>query len=214
MNMGENAQRADNQQGSRPAKWPDPSETTRRTPYSLHIARAYLQGAFHDGTWNRTNKRTRFAQSNLGWLYILQGLLADLGHRSWIYREGKARSVYVLETQADFLNLSFNPKRLRTTEEKIAYVRGFFDAEGGIPRSPQARFYVQLVQKNRRKLEMIKDILQELGITVGKLHNPSQTVDPDYWRMFVRTRSFEDFVSTIGSWHPRKVEVGRARMKI
>ncbi len=33
MNMGENALRADNQQGSRPKQWVDPSETTRRTPF-------------------------------------------------------------------------------------------------------------------------------------------------------------------------------------
>ena len=236
MNMGDNAKRADNQQGSpttevrskklevgpkiqhpisklQPLLF-DPSETTRRTPYSPRVARAYLQGAFHDGTWNRTNKRTRFSQSNLGWLYILKVLLGDLGYTSWIYREGKARRVYVLETQANFLHLDFDPTKLKTAEEKIAYIRGFFDAEGGTPRHSEARFYVQLVQKNYRKLEMIKNLLQGLGIHVGHLHNPSTSVDPDYWRMFVRTRSLIDFVGTIGTWHPRKARELRVRMKI
>ncbi len=219
MNIGENAISADNQQGSRRVKAQalyaiDPSETTRRTPYSVDVARAYLQGAFHDGTWNRTNQRTRFAQSNLGWLYILKVLLADLGYTSWIYHEGKARSVFVLETQANFLDLHFNPQELETIDEKIAYVRGFFDAEGGTPRDPRARFYVQLVQNDYQKLETIKHLLDQLGIMVGQIHNPSVSVDPDYWRMFVRTQSLVDFVSIIGSWHPRKVKELRVRMKI
>ncbi|MBI2984006.1 MAG: LAGLIDADG family homing endonuclease [Candidatus Kerfeldbacteria bacterium] len=212
--MGENAKRADNQRGSRLLQWVDPSETTRRTPYSVGVARAYLQGAFHDGTWNRANKRTRFAQSNLGWLYILKVLLGDLGYTSWIYREGKARSVYVLETHADCLDLNFNPEELKTGEEKVAYVRGLFDAEGGTPRNPRARFYVQLVQNDRQKLEKIKYLLNQLGIIVGQMHNPSKSVAPGYWRMFIRTRSLTDFVGMIGSWHPRKVKELRVRMKI
>lgn len=214
MNTSENAQRADNQQGSRPKPWVDPSETTRRTPYSPRVARAYLQGAFHDGTWNRANQRTRFAQSNLGWLYILKVLLGDLGYTSWLYREGKTRSVFILETQANFLDLRFDPRGLKSRAEKIAYVRGFFDAEGGTPRNPQARFYVQLVQNDYQKLEKIKEVLRQLGIVVGRIHNPSISVDPDYWRMFVRTESLIDFVGIVGSWHPRKVRDLRVRMKI
>jgi hypothetical protein len=192
----------------------DPSETTRRTPFADGVTRAYLQGAFHDGTWNRANQRSRFAQKEIGWLYILKSLLGDLGYTSWMYREGKMRNVYVLETQANFLSIGFNPSGLRARSEQIAYIRGFFDAEGGIPHNPNARFYVQLVQNSRPKLEAIKVMLQKLGVAVGDLHNPSQSVDPDYWRMFVRTRSQAAFVNIIGSWHPGKVSILRERVKI
>lgn len=60
-------------------------------------------------------------------------MLMQLGYRSWIYREGKYRTVSVIETTADFLKNSVYPKQL-SKQEQIAYIRGYFDAEGGIPR--------------------------------------------------------------------------------
>jgi hypothetical protein len=109
----------------------DPSETTRRAPSEGEI-KSYLQGALHDASLNK-GKRYRFTQSNRGWLETLQTLLQSIGYRSWIYKEGKMRTVHTLETLATFLNFKFDPTGLEL-EEKIAYVRGFFDAEGGIPR--------------------------------------------------------------------------------
>jgi hypothetical protein len=51
---------------------------------------------------------------------------------------------------------------------------------------------------------MLKDFLAEAGIETGSLHNPSVRVDPDYWRLYVRTISHGSFGRVIGSWHPRK----------
>jgi intein/homing endonuclease len=99
-------------------------------------------------------------------------------------------------------------------EERIAYIRGFFDAEGGIPRSLLSKRYIQLVQKDKPKIAMLKDWLNEIGITTGKIHNPSKQVDPDYWRIFVSRQSILPFVSEIGSWHPRKRAIFDRRMKI
>ncbi len=98
--------------------------------------------------------------------------------------------------------------------ERAAYVRGFFDAEGGIPRKEDSVFYIQLVQKDRSKIENLKQILLEMGIHTGKIHNPSVRVDPDYWRMFVATRSHKVFAQIINSWHPRKAETFQRRMMI
>lgn len=190
------------------------SETTRRAPHLKHnVIQAYLQGALHDGTFSQ-NRRFRFSQSGTSWLAVLQNLLADLGYRSWIYREGKMRKVYVLETLAPFLDFHFDPDRLTSREEQIVYVRGFFDAEGGIPIRYRSRFYIQLVQKDRTKLEKIRHILMNVGIAVGIIHNPSVRVDPDYWRMFIRTASHRKFAEVVGSWHPRKRIIFRQRMKI
>ena len=47
--------------------------------------------------------------------------------------KGKNRDVYILETLADFLDFKFDPLSLKTNQEMIAYTKGFFDAEGGIP---------------------------------------------------------------------------------
>ncbi len=203
--MRENTSSADNQQGS----LRDPSETIRQAP----LIKAYLLGALHDGTFS-SNKRFRISQIGTDWLKILQKLFSQLGYKSWIYKEGKCRRVYVLETLASFLDFKFDPLELNNAKEKIYYVRGFFDAEGGIPRNNKVRFYIQLTQNNKEKLEKLKKILNSLGIKTGKIHNPSQSVDPDYWRMYVLANSQEVFIRKIGSWHPRKIRALRKRVKI
>src|SRR4030042_2929584 len=166
---------AGNQQGSLRQLADDPSETTRRASF----LKAYLLGTLHDGTFS-SNRRFRISQNGTDWLRILQRIFKKLGYNSWIYKEGKNRKVYILETLAGFLDFNFNPLKLRNKGDKIAYLRGFFDAEGGIPRNEKARFYIQLVQNDRRKLEKLKILLNGLGIKTGKIHNPSKKVDPYY----------------------------------
>jgi hypothetical protein len=143
-----------------------------------YAAIAYLQGALGDATFNRLHKTHRFSQKDVRWLNLLKDLLAATGQRSWIYKEGRDRSLYVLETTAKFLNLRFDPDELKSKRDKIAYVQGYFDAEGGIPRNSQDRFYVQSCQKNRTSLEKVKSVLEEIGIGCGKIHNPSAKIDP------------------------------------
>jgi len=207
--VSKNASSANNQQGSPYQSVGDPSETIRQAP----LIKAYLLGSLHDGTFS-SNKRFRISQAGTNWLKILQRLFGWLGYNSWIYKEGLDRKVYVLETLADFLDFNFDPLKLRSDEEKISYIRGFFDAEGGIPRNIKARFYIQLTQNDKERLEKIKNLLNDLGINTGKIHNPSQLVDPDYWRMYVPADSQKVFLTKIGSWHPRKIKVLRKRMKI
>src|SRR3989338_8743004 len=191
----------------------DPSETTRRSPFSRKEIEAYLQGALHDASRNKRT-RIRFVQKGSEWLDVLKNLLLALGHKSWMYREGKERDVYALETTAQFLDFNLDPIQLKEPEEQIAYIRGFFDAEGGILRNLQSKFYVQLVQKDPEKIAKLKAMLQALNISSGLIHNPSVRVDPDYWRIFVSTKSHQKFVKTIGSWHPRKYKILRERMMI
>jgi intein-encoded DNA endonuclease-like protein len=213
--MSEKISSADNQQESEHIKHYvlRPSETTRRAPLSKKEIKAYFLGALHDGTFS-SNRRFRISQKGTDWLKVLQKLLKKLDYNSWIYKEGSDRKVYVLETLADFLDFKFDPIKLKTREEKIGYIRGFFDAEGGIPRDSKARFYIQLVQKDKEKLEKIKKLLTSLGIETGKIHNPSRKVDPDYWRMYILANSQNLFVKKISSWHPRKIKTLMKRMKI
>ncbi len=189
----------------------DPSETTRRAPCEEEI-RAYLLGALHDASLNK-KKRYRFTQKGIEWLTLLQKLFHKLGYKSWIYREGN-REVYTLETLAPFLDFGFDPLTLVTDIEKVAYIRGFFDAEGGIPRDVNARFYIQLVQKDRTKIEKLVRMLDTLGISTGKIHNPSERVDPDYWRVYVSAKSHRDFALKIGSQHPLKGKILQTRVMI
>ena len=71
---------------------------------------------------------------------------------AWIYREGRDRDFWVVETSAPFLDIGFDAAALVGTDEGLAYARGYFDAEGGMPRSARARFYVQFTQKDRANL--------------------------------------------------------------
>ncbi|MFH1720264.1 MAG: LAGLIDADG family homing endonuclease [Patescibacteria group bacterium] len=203
---------ADNQQGSPltpPWRGYDPSETTRRAPL-----KAYLLGALHDGTYNKLHKTFRISQKGNDWLRKLQLILKRIGCKSWIYREGKDRDVYVLETTASFLDMKFDPMKLKTNEEKISYVRGYFDSEGGISHKLKDRFYIQFCQKNMEEMIKVRNILGHSGIKCGKLHNPSKAVDPNYWRFYVKTESHSNFIGKVSSWHPRKYKIFDERVEI
>ena len=169
--------------------------------------RAYLGGASRDCTYNSMHRTFRFTQKDRDWLLVLQAALSRLGSSSWIYREG-ARVVWALET-------SFEPEAIPSylsLTMASPWARGYFDAEGGCPYHPSARFYVQLAQKNKEDLCLLRDTLERLNIRCGRLHNPSQRVDPHYWRFFVRARSHRDFAQIVDSWHPRKRMILRARL--
>jgi LAGLIDADG-like domain len=187
---------------------PDP--VAALTPQRLHAElletsvsghRAYLLGALHDGTVSKRHGTVRFGQSDVRWLKVLERCLALLGQRSWLYREGARRRFWVLETSARWLD---DEVSLATNEQQLAYARGYFDAEGGVPRDLQARFYIQFVQKDREDLGDLRVILEQGGIRCGKLHNPSVSVDAGLWRFYVLAESQRAFIDRVGSWHPRK----------
>jgi hypothetical protein len=202
---------AGNQQGSPPRA--DPSETTRRAP-SIEECKAYVLGALHDGTYNRFHKTFRFSQTGKAWLRLLQSLLRRTDSKSWIYREGKNRTVFALETTASFLDIHFDPLLLKSSRERIAYVRGYFDAEGGMPHDSRAPLYIQICQKNLEELRKVRNFLEDIGIRCGVIHNPSKNIDPNYWRFYIRSMSHLDFFQTVSSWHPRKRKIISRRMMI
>ncbi len=167
---------------------------------------AYLSGASRDGTFNREHRTWRISQRGTEWLVVLRSILKVLGKKSWIYREG-IREVFTLETTA-----RIQPSAVVGDRSEIAaFVRGYFDAEGGIPREPGARFYIQFVQRNKLDLAQVREHAISLGLACGSLHNPSVTVDPQYWRFYVRSASTPAFLDVIGSWHPRKRRLLHAR---
>mgnify|MGYP001584767952 CR=1 FL=1 len=147
------------------------------------------------------------------WLETIHNLLQIISINSWIYREGKRRNLYVLETVSKELDFKFDPSRLKTNQERAMYLRGFFDAEGGIPRNGK-RFYIQLAQKGYEKMITVKKTLGDIGIESGKIHNPSKRVDPNYWRIFIPAKHHRLFGKIIGSWYPVKSKIFSERMKI
>ena len=161
---------------------------------------AYYCGASRDGCSSRSHRTFRITQKDRDWLEVLHRVIARQDRKGWIYREGR-RSVWTIETG---LRPDPVPVPLDHPAQLAAFARGYFDAEGGIPQSADSRFYIQLVQKDRRDLGLLRMYLESLSISCGKLHNPSVRVDPDYWRFFIKAQSHQRFISMIGSWHPRK----------
>ncbi|OGY13650.1 MAG: hypothetical protein A3A62_03215 [Candidatus Blackburnbacteria bacterium RIFCSPLOWO2_01_FULL_44_43] len=162
------------------------------------MTKAYLLGAMHDGTVRKLTYR--IVQKDKVYIEFLMKEIQKLGQNAWMYKEGKARQLYVVEFSINFLK-SFV---LQTLQDKVDYIRGYFDAEGGVSRSPTVRYYLYFAQKNLKDLEQIRGFLEDLGISCGQVHNPSRCVDPNYWRFFIRAQSYEKFAQTIGSWHPVK----------
>ncbi len=210
---------ADNQQGSRRPR----AVRDLLTPQRLHAElldtganglEAYLQGALRDGTRSTLHNTHRFCQSDPRWIALLRDALELLGHRAWVYREGRNRNLWVVETTAAFLSLAFEGSSLAGQASGLDYVRGYFDAEGGMPISSTARLYLQFTQKDRANLEGVVVILESWDIRCGRLHNPSFRVDPEYWRFYVSSRSHERFFRLVRSWHPRKRQQIETRMKI
>jgi hypothetical protein len=178
-------------------------------PPKLHLISdealaAYCQGALRDGTYSARHRTHRIGQADAAWLRFLADILERLGRRSWIYREGRDRRLWVLETTAPFLSLSFDPRALAGRPEGVHYARGYFDADGGMPRDVGARLYFQFVQKDISSLQGVSEILRAAGIGCGRIHNPSRAADPHYWRFFVSAASHRQFMRLVGSWHPRK----------
>ena len=175
---------------------------------------SYLQGALRDGTYSLQHNTHRIGQSDVRWLELLKQMLALLGYSSWIYREGAKRELWVLETTASFLSIDYDATALIQTLPGLYYVRGYFDAEGGMPKDSSARLYFQLCQKSYSHLEVVRKILESWEISCGRMHNPSVRVDPDYWRFYVRAGSHQRFMTLVSSWHPRKRAQIARRMKI
>ncbi len=162
------------------------------------MTKAYLLGALHDGTVRKLTYR--IVQKDLEYIEFLTKEIKNLGQNAWMYKEGKTRQLYVVEFSRNFLKDFV----LQTMQDKIDYIRGYFDAEGGVSRDPKVRYYLYFAQKNLKDLEQVKGFLEELGISSGVMHNPSKRVDPNYWRFFISVKSYEKFAQQVGSWHPVK----------
>lgn len=178
----------------------------RRDYTPAPLTYAYLLGTLHDATERKTTYR--IGTKNYQYcLYIKRGIL-NLGHRAWVYKEGKNRKLWIVEFSRKFLS----EFKLRSRQDKIDYIRGYFDTDGGISKSSSVRFYLYFAQKDQQDLLQVRSFLQELNISCGKMHNPSKKVDPDYWRFYISAKSISDFAKIVGSAHPGKQRL--LRMKI
>ena len=102
------------------------------------ITKAYLLGLLHDAT-SRKNAYRISTKSKLFAELIQQGI-KDLGRKAWIYKEGKDRNLWIIE----FSKSLIKDFQVSNKEEKLDYIRGFFDGVGGGAKSENVRFYIYL----------------------------------------------------------------------
>ncbi|HBC72246.1 MAG: LAGLIDADG homing endonuclease [Candidatus Amesbacteria bacterium GW2011_GWB1_47_19] len=179
----------------------------RRRDYTrAPVTKAYLMGIIHDATERKLT--FRIAQKSEEFLRYLSRELALSDIKSWIYKEGKTRQVWILE----FSKKHLTGIKIKSRKDKVDYLRGYFDAEGGIARNPNVRFYLYYCQKNFDEMVQVKTMLEDIGISCGKIHNPNRIKDPDFYRFYIRAKSYTDFARKIGSLHPEKMSL--LRMKI
>lgn len=171
-----------------------------------NITKAYLLGLIHDST--KSKYTYRLCQKSLSFLEVVQTGIQKMGSKAWIYKEGESRNVYILEFAKNLLK----DKVISSRQDKIDYIRGYFDAEGSVPRNLKTRYYVYFCQKDLSDLEQVRDYLLELKIDCGNIHVPSKKVDPDYFRFYILCNSWEKFGRLIGSFHNEKRKF--VRMKI
>ena len=175
---------------------------------------AYLAGALEGDGYIYKGKRKGvvavFTQKNQKWLENIKSVIEENLSSAWIFKQ---RDIYVLETKFKPLFDKMDVRKL-PQKERLEYVAGFFDADGGIPKNPDKipsstpYLYIQFVQKNPETLRKIIKILEGSGIRCGKLHEYGRK--RKFWRFFIRADSRLKFVEEIKSRHPEKV----ARLKI
>jgi len=162
------------------------------------ISFAYLLGVLHDATERHTTYR--ISSNSLDYCNLLKRGIKALGSGAWIYKEGKSRNLWIVEFPKSLLAKA----KIKSKKDKIDYIRGYFDAEGGIAKSSKVRFYIYFAQKNKNDLLQVRNFIKELGISCGKMHNPSVRKDPEYWRFYISAKSYNDFARIVGSAHPIK----------
>jgi DNA-binding transcriptional regulator WhiA len=171
------------------------------------MSRAYLLGALHDAT--EREYTYRLSQNEQSYVETIASIVEDLGYDAWTYREGQTRDLYV----AEFGKHAVQEAEIHTAEEKREYTRGYFDADGSVPRDSDARLYIYFAQNDREDLRAVKRFLKELQIGTGTLHQPSADNAPEYWRFYVSSSSHRHFAEKIGSLHPRKRRVLREKRR-
>ncbi|MFP4232677.1 MAG: LAGLIDADG family homing endonuclease [Candidatus Aenigmatarchaeota archaeon] len=61
----------------------------------------------------------------------------------------------------EFSKSGLKKQEIETRQEKRDYIRGYFDAEGSVPRSPEVRPYIYFAQQDKKDLKKVKKFIEE-----------------------------------------------------
>ena len=181
---------------------------------------AYLLGALRDASVDvrkGKNYEIKIAQKNRKWLEILQKIISKkfgyegkiTKHRGNYYILRITRKT-VVEKIIELAEITTPQSRWNTPviikkqplEIQKEYVKGFFDAEGGLPKNPKKWKYISFDQKIKEPLEFVRSILLKLGFKPTNL-----TLTSNVWQFrLTRKNDIINFTLQIGSLHPDKIK--------
>ena len=177
---------------------------------------AYLLGAFGDGCLYQCKARgeycIEFEQKVADWLAnsILPRFQKVYGKVSKVRKreaKGELYRVRIYSKQAFFeiqnamQDLSFLLNE--DLQVKAHFIRGFFDAEGSVPkRKPGTSYRIEIYQKDTLKLALIAQMLESFGIVSKKITNSR-----DIGQLNIRgVQNIARFRECIGAEHPEKLK--------
>ena len=108
------------------------------------MSRSYLLGALHDGTLRP--RTVRISQKEETYILLLRDMVKGMGCNAWAYREGRDLNLFVVE----FSRFLLVPHRIKSVRERIDHIRGYFDAEGGVPARASVAPYIYPLKKAAR----------------------------------------------------------------
>jgi intein-encoded DNA endonuclease-like protein len=178
----------------------------------------YLLGALRDGNIDiRTGKNyeIKIGQKCEGWLEKLKEIVEKSFRTkthisNHLLRITNKESVMKIKELSDITTpqeVWNTPRILQNLDSHslIPYIRGFWDAEGGLPKNPEVtkkseERYISFHQKNRESLEFIRRHLINLGFHPTKI-----TICGKVFEFRIcRRDEIKKFWKIIGSWHPEK----------
>ncbi|MBI2674942.1 MAG: LAGLIDADG family homing endonuclease [Candidatus Aenigmarchaeota archaeon] len=198
---------------------------------SIHPEIAYLLGALRDATADirkAKNYEIKISQKEMDWLVLLQKFFeTHFGIRGNITKHvngavilrlnGKDVVNSVLEISEMKIPQEFweTPKiiKIQPLEIQISYLRGFFDAEGGLPKNPgnAEQLYLSFSQKNKEAVRFLRKLLIKKGYKPTNI-----TFCGKVWEFrLARKKDMIFFCDKIGSWHKdkkRRLEMLRNRI--
>ena len=176
---------------------------------------AYLLGAFGDGCIYQQRQRGEYC---IEYEQKVEAWLANSVSPRFEKLYGKKPSVKKRNAKGMLFRLRLYSKKaffeiknamqnlhlllIEETEVKANFIRGFFDAEGSVPKRKHGTSYrLEIYQKDTSKLELIaKMLLKDFGIKPNRLTNSR-----DIGQLNIRgVENISKFRDLIGSGHPAK----------
>ena len=155
----------------------------------LHPEIAYLLGALRDSTIDvrkAKNYEIKIAQKETKWLFVVQKIfLNHFGVEGKITQHTKDAKILRINGK-EIVNKIIEISQMKIPQEnwntpdiiknqdisvQLEYVKGFFDAEGGLPRDPQkaSQKYICFGQKNKESIEFVRNVLIRNGFNPTNL---------------------------------------------